>query len=193
MLWSPPKKQGAIKLWNGAWCNPVSHAINMGCVAIQWVICGNTFSNLKQEQLDNETAKTKKAPLQEEPNSLLNSYYHSHKLFEKCRKFFNKCAGHVGNEISLKRTFSAFRGFLQNENRTIFGWDVAKNVIFLSRAPQKSEGAPLLGGALLLENLRYPSQSARNSPDSLDMSGQFLKMSAKGVWSRWTKCPTRVN
>ena len=37
----------------------------------------------EQEQQDHKAVKTKKAPLREGPDSLLNSYYHSHKLFEK--------------------------------------------------------------------------------------------------------------
>ncbi len=69
-------------------------------------------------------------------------------------KFSNKCAGHGSKEITKKRAFAASRGFLQNENWTIFGWDMAKNVKFWVRVPLRKQGAPLLGEAPLLENLR---------------------------------------
>ncbi len=48
------------------------------------------------------------------------------------RKFPNRGAGRLGKTLGgaiiREGTFSSSSGFLQNENRTISGWDVAKNV-----------------------------------------------------------------
>ncbi len=53
-------------------------------------------------------------------------------FFLQYRKFPNRGAGRLGKTlrgaIIRERTFSTSSGFLQNENRTIFGWDMAKNV-----------------------------------------------------------------
>ena len=68
------------------------------------------------------------------------------------RKFSNKGAGRPGKPLggTLIRwgIFPASRGFLQNENRTIFGLDMAKNVHKPMKFGVKKEGAPLM------ENLR---------------------------------------
>ena len=60
-------------------------------------------------------------------------------------KFPNKDARRKGT-LSLESSSS---GFLQNEKRTIFGWDMAKNVQNIS-----SFGVKRWGVAPLLENLR---------------------------------------
>ncbi len=53
------------------------------------------------------------------------------------RKFPNKGAGRLEKTLG-ERTFPASRGFLQNENRIIFGWDMARNPEGLGQ-----KGAPL--------------------------------------------------
>ncbi len=50
-----------------------------------------------------------------------------------------------GREYYTGRTFSASRGFLQNENRTIFGWDMAKNVQKPRRPGVKKGGGTFIG------------------------------------------------
>ena len=55
-----------------------------------------------------------------------------HNVFSTYRKFPNRGAGRLGKTswgvIIREGTFSPTSGFLQNENRTIFDWDMAKNV-----------------------------------------------------------------
>ena len=44
------------------------------------------------------------------------------------RKTPNKRPWAFASLTDLKRAFPAFSSFLRNENRTIYGWDIAKNV-----------------------------------------------------------------
>ncbi len=75
------------------------------------------------------------------------------------RKFSNKGIGRWSKDMGVpllkKRPSPAPRGLLHNENRTIFSWDMAKTANFLVKGPLRNQGAPLLGEAPLLENLRY--------------------------------------
>ena len=57
----------------------------------------------------------------------------------------------TGSAFIRKRPLSAPRGFLQNENRTIYDWGMAKNVIFWSRDPKKPGGAFIGGGDFIGE------------------------------------------
>ncbi len=63
------------------------------------------------------------------------------------RKFPNRGAGRLGKTLGgaiiRERTILPSSGFLQNENRTIFGWDMAKNVQKPRRSGVKKGGAPL--------------------------------------------------
>ncbi len=63
------------------------------------------------------------------------------------RKFSIKGAGRggkaLGGALIIERAFPPSSGFLQNENRTIFDWDMAKNVQEPNSLGVKKGGAPL--------------------------------------------------
>ncbi len=66
------------------------------------------------------------------------------------RNFSNKSAGRggktLGGALIRERTFLPPSGFLQNENRTIFDWDMAENVQKLNRlGVKRGEGRPYRG------------------------------------------------
>ena len=68
-------------------------------------------------------------------------------LLEIYRKFPNRGAGRLGKPLGgaliQEKAISPSSGFLQIENRTTFGWDMAKNVKKPSRFGAKYGGAPL--------------------------------------------------
>ncbi len=65
------------------------------------------------------------------------------------RKFSIKGAGRwgkpLGGALIRERAFPPSRGVLQNENRTIFGWDMAKNVKEPNDLGAKRGGRPYRG------------------------------------------------
>ncbi len=69
------------------------------------------------------------------------------------RKFPIKGAGRGGKTLGgapiRERAFPPSIGFLQNENRTIFGWDMTKNVQKSKWAWGQKGGGALIGGGAL--------------------------------------------
>ncbi len=51
----------------------------------------------------------------------------------------------LGGEPFRQMTFSSFRGFVQNKNRTIFGLDMAKNIQKPLKFGVKKRGGPYRG------------------------------------------------
>ncbi len=105
----------------------------------------------------------KYSTFQSNPNRTVFSWTHIIKSYDDCRqmcwsvlwyrKFSNKGAGRggeaLGGALIRKKTFSPSNGFLQNEKRSIFGWDMSKNVKRLSSLWGQRGGGALIGGGAL--------------------------------------------
>ncbi len=77
------------------------------------------------------------------------------------RKTPNKHPWAFASLTDFKWTFPPFSSFLRNENRTIFGWDIAKNVRKIPAWGSWLMGGAFIGRGRLLGVLRYTLKTLR--------------------------------
>ena len=124
------------------------------------------------------------------PQYILKVYCHQYSVYCNYRKTPNKRPWAFAATVVLGRTFSPSSSFLRNENRTIFSWDIGKNV---KKTPQHRvlgvgrgvywRGA-FIGGFTVCFPILYLQRSGAHvgfSPDRSAVEIQYATVYTEGI------------